>query len=180
MTRRMYAAALAAIAGWLACSTVTEAHSGPPFPIVSDRIAGAYRISIWTDPDTTDDGTPGGQFWVVLEGADRTRAIPAETHATVTIRPLDREGSAREGRTEPVDHAVTRQFVALPMDHEGPFSVRVTIDGPLGRASVDSQVDATYDLRPSRGLLAVYLLPFVLLGALWVKVLLRRRRRRQA
>ena len=23
-----------------------------------------YMVSIWTDPDTTDDGTPGGQFWI--------------------------------------------------------------------------------------------------------------------
>jgi len=30
-----------------------QAHSGPPFPIVSDRIAGAYRVSVWADPDAT-------------------------------------------------------------------------------------------------------------------------------
>ena len=48
------------------------------------------------------------------------------------------------------------------MDHEGPFGVRVTVDGPLGRAAVDSQVDATYDLRPAPGLIALYLVPFVL------------------
>jgi len=40
------------------------AHSGPPFPIVADRVAGTYRVSIWTDPDATDDGSAGGQFWV--------------------------------------------------------------------------------------------------------------------
>jgi hypothetical protein len=40
---------------------------------------------------------------------------------------------------------------------------------------VDSTVDATYDLRPARGLIALYLLPFLAIGALWAKVLLRRR-----
>ena len=47
---------------------------------------------------------------------------------------------------------------------------------PLGRAEVDSRVDATYDLRPAPWLIALYLLPFVAIGALWGKVLLRRRR----
>jgi hypothetical protein len=177
MTRHRLAAASLALAAIWGAAGVAEAHSGPPFPILSDRIAGAYRVSIWTDPDTTDDGKAAGQFWVVLEAADGRSAIPAATQATVAIRPLDREGPAREGRAEPVNHSVTRQFVALLMDHEGPFGVRVTVDGPLGRASIDSQVDATYDLRPARGLLALYLLPFVLVGGLWVKALLRRRRR---
>ena len=178
MTRCAHAAVLVAIAGFLASGGVAEAHSGPPFPIVSDRIVGAYRISIWTDPDTSDDGKAAGQFWVVLEAADPRNAIPAATQASVTVRPLDRDGPAREGRAEPVDGRVTRQFAALLMDREGPFAVRVTIDGPLGRASVDSQVDATYDLRPAPGLIALYLVPFVLVGGLWVKVLLRRRGKR--
>jgi hypothetical protein len=155
-----------------------EAHSGPPFPILSDRNAGAYRISIWTDPDTTDDGTAAGQFWVVLEASDGRSTVPEGTHATVAIRPLDRDGPPRQGRAEPVNGLVTRQFAALLMDHEGPFGVHVAIDGPLGPAAVDSQVDATYDLRPARGLIALYLLPFALVGGLWVKVLLRRRQRR--
>jgi len=178
MNRRAHEAAALAIAALLVSAGATEAHSGPPFPILSDRTTGAYRISIWTDPDTTDDGTAAGQFWVVLEPTDRATTIPAATQATVTVRPLDREGPPREGRAEPVNHTVTRQFVALLLDHEGPFGVRVTVDGPLGRAVVDSQVDATYDLRPARGLIALYLLPFVLVGGLWMKALLRRRRGR--
>jgi hypothetical protein len=175
---RARATALVAIAGLFGCAGAVEAHSGPPFPIVSDRVVGAYRISIWTDPDTTDDGKPAGQFWVVLDAADGRGAIPAATRASVTIRPLDRQGPARDGRAEPVDGSVARQFVALLMDHEGPFGVQVAVDGPLGRAVVESQVDATYDLRPAPGLIALYLLPFVLVGGLWVKVLLRRRQRR--
>jgi hypothetical protein len=89
---------------------------------------------------------------------------------------LDREGPTRESRADPVKGKVGRQFVALVIDHEGPFGVHLTIDGPLGRAVVDSQVDATYDLRPAPWLIALYLLPFLAIGALWGKVLLRRRR----
>jgi len=39
-------------------------------------------------------------------------------------------------------------------------------------------VEATYDLRPAPALLAVYLLPFLLVGFLWTKRLLQRRRGR--
>ena len=32
---------------------VAQAHSGPPFPIVSNQTSGAYTVSVWTDPDST-------------------------------------------------------------------------------------------------------------------------------
>jgi hypothetical protein len=152
------------------------AHNGPPYPIVSNQISGPYSISVWTDPDTTDDGTPGGQFWVTLESAAAVKPVPAGTIATVSIRPLDRSGHPREGQLVPVAGDAARQFLALVMDHEGRFAVRVTVDGPSGRGQVDAEVAATYDLRPPPGLIVLYLLPFVAVGALWVKVLVSRRR----
>jgi hypothetical protein len=169
---------------------IVRAHSGPPFPIVSNRIVGAYDISIWTDPDATDDGQAGGQFWVVIHAANRGAGagaadaageIPAETRATVAIRPVGETGAAggtgveRRAAAAPVDGQVSRQFAALRMDHEGRFDVRVTIDGPLGRVELSSAVDATYDQRPAPILLVVYLLPFVAIGALWMARLRRRR-----
>jgi hypothetical protein len=164
---------------WLALLVIGTApalaHNGPPFPILSNQAAGPYKISIWTDPDTTDDGTAAGQFWVVLEAADGRTTIPPGTQVRAAIRPLGRSGPTQEGSAAPVNGAVDRQFVALLMDHEGPFGVRVTVDGALGRAEVESKVDATYDARPPLGLVVLYLFPFVALGALWAKVLLRRR-----
>jgi hypothetical protein len=150
------------------------AHSGPPFPVLSDRVAGPYRLSLWTDPDTTGDGSAAGQFWVVIQLPDGSQ-VPADTHAIVAIRPLDRPGPERSAGTAPVDGDPARQFVALVMDHEGPYSVRATISGPRGPAVVDARVDATYDLRPARWLVVVYLMPFVAVGFLWLKLLLRRR-----
>jgi hypothetical protein len=61
------------------------------------------------------------------------------------------------------------------MDHAGRFAVEVTIDGPAGPASVTAEVDATYDLRPPPIMLAVYALPFVLAGLLWIRLLVKRR-----
>lgn len=150
------------------------AHDGPPFPIVSDRVAGAYRLSIWTDPDTTDDGSPGGQFWVRLEG-EGDRSLPPETRATVSIRPLDRAGPELREAAAPVRGDVTNQFAALRMDHEGRFAVEVIVDGPLGSAAVGAEVEATYDLRPPAYLLVLYLAPFVAVGLLWLRLIVGRR-----
>jgi hypothetical protein len=163
-------------ATWVTGAAIAHAHNGPPFPILSNQIAGAYKISIWTDPDTTDDGSAAGQFWVVLETADGRASIANGTQVRVAIRPLDRPGATHEGVAAPVNGDVGRQFVALLMDHEGPFGVRVTVDGALGRADVESTVDATYDARPPFGLVLLYVFPFVAVGALWAKVLLRRRK----
>jgi hypothetical protein len=160
---------------------VLDAHSGPPFPIVSNHLAGLYDISIWTDPDATDDGSAQGQFWVVLapakgpDGANGAATIPAGTSVDVTIRATDRQAPPHTGRAAPVDGLITRQFVALRMDHEGPFSVHVLVDGPLGRAEVRSRVDATYDERPPALLLIVFAFPFVAIGVLWFRVMMRRR-----
>jgi hypothetical protein len=158
----------------LLASLTAYAHDGPPFPILSDHAAGPYVISIWTDPDTTDDGSPGGQFWVSVHAAGKS-AVPQETRATVTIRPLSRAAPERSAEASPVRGDVSNQFAALVMDHEGRFAVHVAIDGPLGRASVDAAVDATYDARPAPALLVLYLVPFVLAGLLWGRLLARRR-----
>jgi hypothetical protein len=154
---------------------VLQAHSGPPFPIVTDRVVAAYRISLWADPDATDDGSAAGQFWVMLQPARPGESIPPGTRVEVTIRPLDREGDGRSGRAAPINADAARQFVALGMDHEGPFGVHVAIDGPLGNADVDASTDATYDLRPRPILMFVFVMPFLVVGFVWGKLLIRRR-----
>jgi hypothetical protein len=155
------------------------AHNGPPYPIVSNQAAGPYRISVWTDPDATDDGSRGGQFWVLIDPLD-SNELGQDLRARVSIRPLDERGSAASIPTEPVDGNRSRQFAALLMDHEGPFAVRVEVESAAGRGAVDSRVEATYDLRPPRIMLAIYAVPFVLVGLLWAKRLARRRRAQAA
>ena len=162
---------------WLlaACPAALRAHDGPPFPIVSDQRAGAYVVSIWTDPDATDDGSAGGQFWVQLQLTGTDAVVPAATRATLGVRPVVRTTPMVSATAEPVRGDVTNQFAAVVLNHEGRFAVEVSIDGPAGPASVRAEVDATYDLRPPPFLLAVYALPFVLAGALWIRLLMKRR-----
>lgn len=164
----------AAIAVILAAMPVAVgAHDGPPFPILSDHVAGPYQLSIWTDPDATDDGSAGGQFWVRLHGS-RSR-IPDATRVSVSLTPLDRQGAALTAAAAPVRGDITNQFAALVMDHEGRFAVRVTVEGPLGAASAEAEADATYDLRPAPYLVLLYAAPFVLVGILWGALMVRRR-----
>ena len=167
----------------LASASPAIAHSGPPFPIVSTEAHGPYAISIWTDPDATDNGVAAGQFWIIVEPSATGASIPEGTRAAVTVKPLDStppagpraSESAMRAITEPVRGDVTNQFAVVTLDHEGPFAVHVDVDGPLGRAGVDSRIDATYDLRPAPYMIAWYLGPFVLAGLLWTRLLLRRR-----
>lgn len=151
------------------------AHDGPPFPIVSDRLAGAYRISVWADPDTTDDTTPGGQFWIRIDAARAGVSLDTRTRAAVSIRARDRAEAPVSGYTTAVSGDATNQFVAMRMATEGVYAVHVTVEGPLGTVALDADVTATYDARPSPRLLALYLAPFLLVGFLWIRLLRRRR-----
>ena len=162
-------------AAWVGLSSIAVAHDGPPYPILSDRAVGPYTVSVWTDPDTTDDGSAGGQFWVVLARRDDAGPVPPDTRATIVTEPLDRPGSPRSAVTEPVRNDPSNQVGAVVFDHEGRFRVRVDVRGSMGGGRVESEVDATYDLRPAPALLLLYLMPFVAVGLLWAKLLLRRR-----
>ncbi len=167
----------AVLAAMILCANpgVVLAHSGPPFPLISDRVAGPYEVSIWTDPDATDDGSAGGQFWVMIRLRDGSQ-LPPGTRALLTIRPGDRPTSAQSVHALPVDGDPSRQFAAVLMDHEGPYLVEAAITGGQGRAVLEASVDATYDLRPARWLLGLYLVPFLAVGFLWLKRLRSRRR----
>ncbi|MEO8480648.1 MAG: hypothetical protein ABI634_00470 [Acidobacteriota bacterium] len=153
------------------------AHSGPPFPIVSTQQLGPYEVSVWTDPDTTDDGTPGGRFWITLRPTAPGVALPQDARVVLSVAPADRTGVTLTGSAEVIDRDPNRRYVALLMDHEGRYAVHLTVDSTLGRGELDSVVDATYDLRPAPFMIVVFAMPFVLVGFLWIKLLLRRRRK---
>ena len=152
-------------------------HAGPAFPIVQDRIVGAYEVSVWTDPDTTDDGTPGGQFWVIVHSS-KGGPLGRDTRVTVSARPLDRDGAAQRGLAARDEGASSQYFAGLVLDHEGRWRIDVSLEGPLGPAATSAEVAATYDLRPSLGVLPFLVLPFVLVGFLWLKALRSRRGKR--
>jgi hypothetical protein len=129
-------------------------------------------MSVWTDPDTTDDRTPGGQFWVTFN-SDSASGPGRAVRVTITATPL-RGGP--EQSVEAVADGSGSHFGALVLDHEGRFRIDVRARGAQGEGDVSAEVDATYDLRPAPFVAVLYAVPFVLAGALWVRLLLRRRR----
>ena len=159
-------------AAWLGSPSLAIAHDGPPYPIVTDRRAGPYVMSVWTDPDTTDDETPGGQFWVTF-ASDGANGPGRDVRVTITATPL-RGGPERSVEAAP--NSSGSHFGALVLDHEGRFRIDVRARGAQGNGDVSAEVDATYDLRPAPFVVVLYAVPFVLAGALWVRLLLRRRR----
>jgi hypothetical protein len=152
-----------------------HAHNGPPFPIVSNRIAGSYQVTLWADPDTSDDGSAEGRFWVTVNAAQKGAVLPTDTLVKVSIWPADRPDSARTATAEPVEHETTRRFAAFVIDHEGRYGVKATIEGPFGPAEVEASVDAAYDQRPQPFTVVLFLLPFLLVAFPLVKWILRRR-----
>jgi hypothetical protein len=111
----------------------------------------------------------------MLKAARSGQVIPAGTDVQVRVRPLDRPGDERLALAEPISGDPGRQFAALVLDHEGPFAVAVRIDGALGSGELDAQADATYDLRPRPALMVLFIMPFVLVGIVWGKLLIKRR-----
>jgi hypothetical protein len=170
---------LAALALGAVAPGTASAHSGPPFPIVSDRAAGPYLLSVWTDPDATEDGTAAGKFWILVRSLKGADASPVRV--AFSARPLDRHPARTvEAASASTPSKPGEAFVTVPLDHEGPWEVHASVEGPLGRADVTAPVDATFDMRPSPVATAVVMLPFLAVGGLWLTVMIRRRSRMAA
>lgn len=141
-----------------------HAHAGPPFPIVVDQPVGPWKVSVWTDPDI---GT--GVVFVILEGPSQPRSV------SVSVRPVDGSlpeavyPTERQGRPED-----PRYFTEVKLDHGGLWRLGATIEGPQG-GSVAAEVEATPDGVLGPWELGLYLLPFLAVGFLWIKAVLRRR-----
>jgi hypothetical protein len=163
------------VSATLVLSVPLDAHNGPPFPVITDRPVGNYIVSLWADPDASDEGDADGRFWVVLSPVAKGTALPADTVVQISIWPVERPDSIRTETAAPDGQEISRRTAAFVINHEGKYAVKATIAGPLGPAEVNAVVDAQYDARPRPALIAIFALPFVLMGFVWVKLLMRRR-----
>lgn len=138
-----------------------------------DEPLGPYSVSVWTDPDI---GT--GTFFVVLEPLEGDD-LAEVTSVHVAVAPVS-------GRLEEMSYAAepqrvrygARYFAEVQFDRGEYWNVRVTIDGVEGGGTLHAEVEATPDggLGPIE--LLIYLLPFLAVGGLWLKAMLRRREMR--
>lgn len=155
---------------WLGSVPPALAHEGPPFPILVDQRVGPYVASVWTDPDI---GV--GTFFVILEPPEGG-ALPGQTKVRIAVKPLDKHlGEAvHEAEPQPVRYGA-RYFTEVPFDQGGMWRVRILLDGSAGGGEITSQVEPTPDGTIGPIALVLYSLPFLAVGFLWLKAVLRRK-----
>jgi hypothetical protein len=154
----------------LACFARAGAHDGPPYAILVDRSLGPSVASVWADPDV---GT--GTFFVILEPTPGGY-LPADIKLEVAVRPAD-------GHADEATHEASREGVSgrvqykaeVPFDAEGQWHVRVVLQSSRGGGEIGADVEAT---PPGLGRwdLLLYLMPFVAVGFLWLRAVVRRGR----
>ena len=161
---------LTTLALLLVCHVRAAAHEGPPYPILVDKSLGPGVASVWGDPDV---GV--GTFFIILEPAPG-ETLPEEIKVEIAVRPVG-------GRLPEAVHAAEREGVRgrvqykaeVPFDAEGPWHVRVRLQSPRGGGEISADVEVT---PPGLGRwdLLIYLFPFLLIGALWLRAVTRRGR----
>ena len=155
---------LTALALLLVCHARAAAHEGPPYPILVDKSLGPASASVWGDPDV---GV--GTFFIILEPAPGT-TLPEEIKVEIAVRPVG-------GRLPEAVHAAEGCDVAVVV--VGPWHVRVMLHSPRGGGEISADVEVT---PPGLGRwdLLIYLFPFLLIGALWLRAVTRRGRGQSA
>jgi len=155
---------------WLSVPIQVSAHDGPPFAILVDQKAGPCVISVWSDPDV---GT--GTFFVIVNTP--TSDIPGDLKVMVSVQPVS-------GRLGQVTYPAVRedlrgqvQYKALvQFDAQEIWRVRVRVESAQGSGEVVATVEAT-PVGLGRWDLLIYLVPFLLVGFLWIVAVVRRRSR---
>ncbi len=151
-----------------------RAHDGPPYAVIVDKPVGPCVLSVWADPDV---GV--GTFFVILEPPPGGN-LPDDIKVTVAVRPASGRlpeasyTAAREALRNRVQYKAEAQFDAQEI-----WSVRVVLESASGGGEISTEVEVT---PPGLGRwdVLLYLFPFVAVGALWVRALLYRRKRRRA
>ncbi len=150
-----------------------EAHEGPPFEIINDS-SPPYNISVWSDPDIGI-----GTFFVVLEplgGGDFVEPDSVVIHvAPVSARHLE---AGFHAGPQKVRYGA-RYYAEVPFDSGGYWNVRVQVAGANRIHEMQTEVEATPDGSIGPIGLLIYLVPFLLVGFLWLKAFLRRREARE-
>lgn len=136
---------------------------------------GPFIVSVWADPDI---GT--GTFFVVLEPPDGQQ-LPDDVAVTVSVMPTSGRLTEETYQAEPQPVRYGARYLAeVAFDRGEMWRVRVTVESPSGGGEVTTEVEATPDGGIGPLGMVVFLLPFVAVGLLWLKAVLRKRQLREA
>jgi hypothetical protein len=148
-----------------------QAHVGAPYPVLLEEPVGPYLASALADPDVGI-----GTFYILITMPDGN-PVPDATTVTIKTEPEDGHLAQAAYGVQRQDTRYGERFVAkVPFDTEGPWQIGLAIEGNAGEGEVSFPVEVT----PSGiGWLATLgcLVPFALLGALWLRGALRQRQK---
>ena len=167
--RRWGVVVLVFLVVWVNCPDGALAHVGAPYPVLLEESVGPYTVSALADPDVGK-----GTFYVMVEMAGGGQP-PADTRVTLWARPED--GHLAEA-SYVADRQQTRYgerfVVEIPFDAKGLWQVRLAIEGASEGAETAFPVEVTPAGLGWTTTLGC-LVPFVILGWLWLRGVLRQR-----
>ncbi|MBC7430152.1 MAG: hypothetical protein H7336_16180 [Bacteriovorax sp.] len=166
---------LSHFAFWISLLVISEvlAHEGPPYPILVDKKFSNYKISVWTDPDT-DKGTflfyPEGENLKSDDFIYQIKATP-QSGAPEILSALAMKGEQQNG--------YFTYTATIPFPKAMLWNVRILIKN---KQNNEVLLDQTLSVEvttpgPNRTETLVYLMPFLLVGAIWIKVVMKKRKK---
>jgi len=168
---------LALLLAVVTSAPLAVAHDGPPYPILVDELIGDWTASVWADPDVGI-----GTFYFYLPETSE-RSWEGLTLAAI-VQPTD--GRLAEARhvADTAEEGQPYQRIALvDFDARGPWQIRFEIAHESAPDELLGQVSTIVDVTPP-GLGRVdvlwFLMPFVLIGLLWLKAIQQRRAYRRS
>lgn len=145
---------------------ITDAHDGPPFPIVVDQRVGPCIISVWTDPDIGQ-----GTFFIITQDPGNG-SIPDDLTVQVSVQPTSGRLPEATYETERQNLPAQVQYKAIVNFDAGEmWRVRVNLKSSKGNGETTAVVEATPE-GLGRWDLLLYLLPFLAIGYLWLRAFL--------
>jgi hypothetical protein len=153
---------------------VALAHVGAPYPVLMEEPAGPYLVSALADPDVGQ-----GTFYVLV-ALEPGQSPPPDTVVMVWVEPEDGHLTETVHQAAREETRYGERFVAkVPFDAEGQWGIRLEIEGPAGQGEVAFRVQVT---PAGTGWLATLacLVPFLILGGLWLRGTLRERASQQS
>jgi hypothetical protein len=154
----------------LALSVITSgaAHNGPPFPIIVDRQVGPCVLSLWTHPDVGI-----GTFFVIVN-APKTGKLPGDLAFDIGVLPVT--GRLPEARYHTVRQELYGQVqynASIPFDMQELWRVNLYVRSSAGTGEATANVEVT-PVGLGRWDLLLFGFPFLAVGFLWFRAMLRR------
>ena len=155
----------------LALTSAAEAHNGPPFPIIENQRVGPCVVALWTHPDV---GT--GTFWVMVDAAPGT-AVPRDLQVEIGVQPVS--GRLPEKRYRARLDSMRGQvqyYVEVPFDAQERWRIHLLLASAAGQGEASATVEVT---PPGLGRwdLLWFASPFAAIAFLWIRTLVKRKKR---